>query len=177
MTTFAIPVQARPSQDLSDLPGEFKNHYWGDLAQEATSGSDRGLMQTAATLVESQLKDLLISDPAPARPDMLALIAPGGPLCHRNALVSHLQQHAFMSQREAAAVRSLFDCVDRYFGWNQDGALTNLQWLSLEPFLAYTSDPGMPAVQNKDREGFFWACREITDALLILIGNRENGLA
>ncbi len=177
MTTFSIARPAKPSGELDIIADDNKRHYWGDLAREAVSGSDRGLVQTATTLVESQLKDLLLSDPGPANPQMKAMIGPGGALCHRSALINYLDQNGFMTDREAAAVRSLFDCAGRYFQWTDDGVLEPIQWNALKPFLDFVEHQESSSQSSEDRLGFYWACWEITNSLLNRIAERESGLA
>lgn len=177
MTIFAIARPAKPSGELDPIAEEHKGHYWGDLAREASTGSDRGLVLTATAIVESMLKDLVLSDPGEPPPDMRALIAPGGSLCHRNALVDYLDQHGFMTDREAAATRSLFDCADRYFRWSSDGALGDIQWILLEPFLGFSEHAEFARELEKSRAGFFWSFWEITNSLMTRIAERESGLA
>lgn len=177
MTTFAIAKPAKPSGELDTIADENKNHFWGDLAREASTGSDRGLVVTAAATVESMLKDLVLSEPGPPQSNMLALIAPGGRLCHRNALVDYLDQNGFMTDREAAAARSLFDCADRYFDWSGKGTIGDIQWILLEPFLGFSEHVDFAREADKSRIGFFWASWEITNSLMTRIAERENGLA
>ncbi|MGV3628612.1 MAG: hypothetical protein ACO1PN_13100 [Betaproteobacteria bacterium] len=177
MTTFAIAKPAKPSGELDSVAEEYKGHYWGDLAREASTGSDRGLVLTATAIVESMLKDLLLSDPGEPQPDMQALIAPRGSLCHRNALVDYLDQYGFMTHREAAAVRSLFNCADRHFDWSSKGTLVDTQWSLFEPLLGFSEHADLAHTAEKSRAGFFWSCWEITNSLLTCIAERESGLA
>ncbi|MBC7623421.1 MAG: hypothetical protein H7232_08550 [Aeromicrobium sp.] len=149
MTKFATARPARVLGDFDDVADQMKGSFWGDVAREAASGSDRGLVQTAATTLESLLKSLLVSDPGPVDPAMRALINPGGPLCHRNDLVDYLEKNGFIGDKPSlAAIRSLFACADIFFQWDggdlDDGAIA-----TLNPLFSYFQDPDI----QSPREG------------------------
>lgn len=177
MTSFAMAAPQKPLGELEDIAEHMRGSCWGDVALEAASGSDRGLIQSAATVLESALRDLLLSDQGPTDPDMAALIRSGGALCVRTDLVNYLDQHGFMSDREAAAVRGLFKCADTYFGWADAGVLGAEQWAVLKPYLAFMQNPAGAESGEGGRTVFYWAFWELTNSILQRISDRESGLA
>lgn len=177
MTNFAISKPARLLGDFDDIADHMKGSFWGDVAREAASGSDRGLVQTAATTIESLLKSLLVSDPGAINPATQALIDPGGRLCHRNDLVDFLAKNMFIGDQQLlAAIRSLFACADTYFQWD-GGDLNDDAIAALKPLVSYLQDPNLPTPREGVRASLYWGWWEITGGIIDRISDRESGLA
>ena len=177
MTNFSTVRPARVLGDFDDIADHMKGSFWGDVAREAAAGSDRGLVQTAATTIESLLKSLLLSDPGAVDPAMQALINPGGSLCHRNALVDHLELNRFIGDQPLlASIRSLFACADKYFQWD-GGMLDDDAMAALTPLFSYFQDPEIRSPRDGGRNSIYWGWWELTGAIIDRISDRESGLA
>lgn len=177
MTKFAVVIPAKPQGGLDTMPDFFAPSVWRDVARELVSGSDRGVIHTASSAVESMLKDLLLSDPGEPDPAMRAMLKPGGPLCARPALLNFLEANGFIGNLEAAAIACLFKCADEYFGWSDAARLEAAQWEMLRPLLEYTVTSAESADTQDYKETFFFSFWELTTQLDVLIANRESGLA
>ena len=166
-------VTANPGDDMAGF-------FAYDVLIESQQGTARGLMGLATSVIESMLRDLLVSDPMPPRPEIAALIAPGGTLDGRQALLNHLTQNSFFDAATGNAVQALFSCDRGRFGYGKLPRFDQDTNGALMPFLTFSSPDDIdtaPRSLSPDtiRDDFYSAFNSLTSVLLDHIGNRQRG--
>jgi hypothetical protein len=181
MSSLSIDDIKRRTSEMTLGPAdEFAGFFAYDILVESQQGTARGLMGLTVAVIESMLRDLLISDPLPPLPEVSALISPGGALDGRQALLNHLSENVIDSQTRDA-IQALFSCDRERFGYGSLPAFNSETINILTPFLTYstpddidTSPRGL--TPDSARDDFFRAFNSLTLKLLTHIGNRQRGL-
>ena len=182
MSSLSIDEIERRTSDMAVGPADEMSGFFAyDVLVESQQGTARGLMGLAVSVIESMLRDLLISDPMSPLPEIAALIKPGGALDGRQALLTHLFENSFFGSATCNAVQALFTCDRERFGYGSLPSFESETIRALTPFLTCTSPDDIDTLPRSltpesARDDFFSAFNSLTSILIEHIGNRQKGL-
>jgi len=182
MTGLSIAqIKAQAAAVASGEADEMDGFFAYDIVMESQNGTVRGMIGLALGVIEDLLRDLVVSDPLPPRPEVAALIAPGGPLDGRQALLDHLAANSFIGAATRAAVQALFDTAREHCGYADLAKFDDQTIAALRPYLTYfaaddvLTDPRALA-PDSIHDDFVDAFNSLTSTLLDHISNRQRGL-